>query len=711
MIRSPLKLLLLALGATYLFFFEYLPPVRWVHIPFDIEGYHFPLADYAFLSLKQGRWPQWDPSIYSGMPFAANPQVALYYPGTWLMFLAKWGNDRLSYQAMVDFTLAHVALAFTLCCLWLRGKKLVPMAAVMGAAVYTYGGYMMTQLQHLGLIVAYAWMPLGFMGIDEAGERNSWKPLWKTAAASALAFLGGYPSSWIAFAVAGGAYALGIALAKPKTWRMPLWTSAAFLFGVVICGIQLLPALDATQLREHIPSYGLGFKDPMFFVSYLIPNFYDFGLQRPVLTNFQKEYMYLGAPGLLGIVLALRPRLWRELLPAFAMLGMSTIFATNPYNIVWDLIEDSPMLSDVIRAYYHLAGMAAPMALLAGLGLDAFLQRKAGAPKWLMPVALTSIVAWAVYGIVRFPKHQFPIEWAGASDTLGALTVFILGLVVYRASTGRARMWMAAALVLSVAIDFKVQGTSKRFNASGGQGSIYSSTSFGAMDLDAYKAMRPPSDYRVMMIDFGPQSTDGRHVGWMAPQGMDPFISIPYRKLVARLGKWDTDRTLTLNPLDPDVMRVFGARFVTTAEVGPHFKELMESPSFRMVGSNHFYYKVFEYLDAKPIYQFPQGTVKVEKRVPEDRVLKVDSAQGGVLTFSENWAPGWSAKLDGQTVAMDRWEDAFQSMKVPAGAHTIEFIYREPQLLTGAGVSALALVLLGLWIRAARSAQFKEVLP
>lgn len=710
MIRSPFKVLLVALAATWIFFFEYLPPVRTVHLPYDIEGYHYPLADYAFQSLKEGRWPQWDPSIYSGMAFAANPQVALYYPGTWIMFLAKWGQERLSYQALLDLTLAHVALAFTLCFFWLRGKRLVPMAALFGAAVYAYSGYTMTQLQHFGLMVVYTWMPLGFMGIDEAAERNSWKPLWKLALASSLAFLGGYPPVWIVFAVAAGAYALF----SKGTVKTAALASVALLFGLIVCGIQLLPAWEATHFREPELRYGIGIKNPMYFVSYLIGNFWDFGLETPVMTNFGFEYLYLGAPGLLGIVLAFRPRLWRALLPAIAMGGLSLIFATNPYAIVWDSIKWSPLLSDVIRSAYHMGGVAPALALLAAIGLDAFLQRERKAavptdvPTWARPVALGAMAVWAAYEIARFPKHHYAIGWAGAWDTLGSLVVFALGLWVFRASTGKARVWMGVALVLSVAIDYKVFGTSKRFDGSPGQGIIYSNNNFGAMNHDAYMALRPPSDYRIMMMDFGPPPQAGRHVGWTTMYGFDPFVSIPFRELIKRRGSWVDDRTILLDPLDPEVMRVFGAKFVTTAEVGPKFKELMASPKFKMVGENDSYYKVFEYLDAQPIYQFPAGTLKVEKRVPEHRVLKVDSAQGGVLTFSENWFPGWSAKIDGQTVAMDRWEDAFQSLKVPAGAHTVELIYSERLLPAGAAVSVLGLVLLGLWIRAARSANLKE---
>src|SRR5579862_1736943 len=82
----------LSLAFTYLFFFDYLPPFRRVYLPFDLGGFHYPLADYAFQALRHGRFPEWDPTIYGGMPFAANPQVALFYPGTWVMLAASAGR-------------------------------------------------------------------------------------------------------------------------------------------------------------------------------------------------------------------------------------------------------------------------------------------------------------------------------------------------------------------------------------------------------------------------------------------------------------------------------------------------------------------------------------------------------------------------------------------------------------------------------------------
>src|SRR5260370_34881550 len=103
---APLSLLF-----TYLFFFDYLPPSRRVHIPYDLEGFHYPLADYAFQAIRHGRFPEWDPTIYCGLSFVGNVQAALFYPPTWLILVINLGRQALSYQGRQDHVFMHVWLA------------------------------------------------------------------------------------------------------------------------------------------------------------------------------------------------------------------------------------------------------------------------------------------------------------------------------------------------------------------------------------------------------------------------------------------------------------------------------------------------------------------------------------------------------------------------------------------------------------------------
>jgi hypothetical protein len=689
---TPLRIFVLVWGLAllfaYVFFFEYLPPVRRVHVPYDLVGYHFPLNDFAFQQLRAGHWPQWDPHVYAGTSFASNVQAALYYPGTWLMMLANWGRERLSYQSLVDLDLVHVPLAFTLCFFWLQRHTRNRLATALGAMVYAYSGYMCLQLQHLGLIVAYAWLPLCLLGVDEAAESRSWRPLWKVAVGSALAFLGGYPPTWLVIATVVGVYALA------RRWQLALATVAALAFSLALCGVQTLPTWHATHFREAELRYGIGIKDPMFFLSYLIPNFWDFSMKTDVMKNLGREYLYLGAPGIVGVAWAFWRRPFRVLWPGVAVAAVCLVVATNPYALVWDSIKWSPLLAELVRSSYFLAGVTPALAMIAALGLDDFLEGRISVPA---PIALGPILAWSGVLLFRWGRGSFRTDWLSAFDALGGIVVFVFAVLAYGESKAR---WVAIAMLLFAGVEYKAFGTHNRQNTADGQGIVFSSTSFGAMDETAYVETLRHTASRVLLHQFGPQESDLRHVGWRSPQGFDPFVKTTYRALINRDGAWTSDRNLVLDPMRLDVMDRFGVRFVMTAEQGAMYQALAAHPRYRMVGRNDFFYKVFEYLDAKSIYQFP-GSLTVERGDADRRVLRVESANGGTLTFAENAFPGWHAFVDGRPVDIRSWELAFQAVDVPAGRHQVEFVYQERLLWTGYWVTAGSLLLLSLWIRSA----------
>jgi hypothetical protein len=46
----------------------------------DLFSYHYPLRHLAVSALQAGRLPFWNPYIFCGGPFSANPQAGLFYP-------------------------------------------------------------------------------------------------------------------------------------------------------------------------------------------------------------------------------------------------------------------------------------------------------------------------------------------------------------------------------------------------------------------------------------------------------------------------------------------------------------------------------------------------------------------------------------------------------------------------------------------------------
>jgi membrane protein YfhO len=707
--RRALRLRYVALASlafTYLFFIEYLSPLRRVHIPYDLSGFHYPLADYAFQALKQGRFPQWDPSIYCGISFAGNSQAALLYPPSWLMFAANWGRARLSFQSLEVLVVAHVWLAFLLCFVWLRGRKewhgrkLNDLACVLGAGVFAFGGYACLQLQHLGLIGGYTWFPLGFMGIDEAFDRRSWRPLWKLVVASALCFLAGYPPTWFVFAVCMATYAV----ARPWRFTVILGTALSLGVSLMLAMIQLLPAWESSAFMVREARYGAGIKDPMFFLSYLFPNFFNFGINVPIHENPGMEYLYLGAPAVLGIVLLFRLRNPRVIVPPLAVGVVSLILVTNPYDMVWNVIRHSSLIAEVCRSWYFLAGLTAAAAPLAAYGLDDFLNRDARpAPGWLFWLTLASAFAWSTWELRRYLAADAGVPWGWRSMFDPAITLAVVGLALfaYRAEKGTARVILAVALVLTVGVDYKVFGTRKRFNAGWGSGQPYfSDTVFPGFDPEAYREMRAHREYRVLLDPTGPFPLELRHAGLMTPQGFDPFFTAQYRELLQDAAvQFRTNWEFDIDPANENALKLFGIRYVVTSSESAIYPRLAASDRFHRVGSAEASYRVFEYQYALPPYGFVDvsgsDSVEASALTAERRLFVVDSGRGGRFALHEQFLPGWQASVDGEIVAIERWNRAFQAVEVPAGRHTVEFRYRSTGLEIGAWISLVSLLLLG----------------
>ncbi len=709
-----------------LFFAEYLIPFRaggggLVSIPFDLPGYHFPLASYAFQSLKEGRFPLWDPTMYAGMPFIANVQAALFYPGTWLMFAANWWRDHLHYLTLEHFTIAHVWLAFFLCYLWLsglkglRGLKLDPLACLLGSSVYALSGYLCTQLQHFGLVAAYAWFPLALWGIDQAVQQQRWRPLWKVVAASALGFLAGYPPTWMVFAMIVVVYAL--AQRSNPLGRFPL-TGAVILALIVslgIAAIQILPAMQISEFREPEWRYGSGVDDWRYFLPYFIPNYFNFGLDQPLDTAPRMEYLYLGAPGILGLALLFRRRYAGSpsVIPGIAVIVASLIMVINPWGAVWAVIQHSDLLADVLRSTYFLAGITVGAAMLSAIGLDAYLKRspRPHARNWMRRTRYTAVIAmglWALAELFRWPNDFADVGTSGIDAAL-SLAVLGLGLYAYRLHARDAQrpalaIWLALSVLTSVAVDYKVFGTSKRFDAS--TGPFPSADLVAGFNPESFRVLHADPSWRVLLDDTAPPPADLRHTGLAAPQGFDPFLSIPYREFASQYAEYNGDRNFWFDPVahDAEALRLLGVRYIITSEGGRAYSELAADPRFTVVGKPDSYYRVFEYQDAVPPYGWlardTSDHVEVLDWSPERRSFRVSTSRGGRLTLSEQWFPGWEVEFDreGRRIASDRWKDVFQSVQVPAGEHVVTFTYRSTLLWPGAAISAISLLVLGWWM-------------
>jgi uncharacterized membrane protein YfhO len=77
--------------------------------------------------------------------------------------------------------------------------------------------------------------------------------------------------------------------------------------------------------------------------------------------------------------------------------------------------------------------------------------------------------------------------------------------------------------------------------------------------------------------------------------------------------------------------------------------------------------------------------------------LSVDAGQPGYLVLSDTYYPGWRATVDGQPEAIWRANYAFRAVYVPAGQHTVQFVFDPAIWKAGLAVSGVTLLGLISW--------------
>ena len=390
--RSEILLVaLVSLLGTYAFFFEYLPPAKHVHLWSDIAGYHYPLQSFAFNTLKQGRFPTWDASIYCGISFVGNIQAALFYPLTWVLYALAWSREALPFKALEAFAFFHVWLAFVLCYGWLRGRC-GRMASALGALVFGCSGYLTCELLHPGVAGAMTWLPLGFRSLDEMEATRDCRPLWKLAAASAMAFLAGYPAAWLVNCVIWVVYGLS----SSARWRAAAGACAAIAGSMLLVMVQLLPVMQARSLMIFEPKYGPGaYSLKTLLLAYLLPNWFDFNPGHPGNYEPGSLYLYAGLPALFALGWLGWRHSVKPYIQTLVCLAVAFLLANPPAALIW-AVEHFPALDRTMQPWNFYAGAAAMIAMLAALGVQDFLtSAKRALPVWLLAgVMLASLLWW-----------------------------------------------------------------------------------------------------------------------------------------------------------------------------------------------------------------------------------------------------------------------------------------------------------------------------
>jgi hypothetical protein len=212
---------------------------------YDTFVYFYPLRAYLGEALRQGRLPLWNPYLFAGSPFLANPQTAIFYPGSWLFAFID-----TPHAYALNF-LAHIALAAVAMYAFARlSLGLGRLASMLGGAAFAFSGFMNGQAGHINQFSVAAWLPAVALFLDLSLR---WLRTWTLAALVAgltLQILAGHPQEVYMSVAVLGVLVLWRCVPEgvPAVIRGGLTLGLAAGLAGGISAVQLLPTLELSGL-------------------------------------------------------------------------------------------------------------------------------------------------------------------------------------------------------------------------------------------------------------------------------------------------------------------------------------------------------------------------------------------------------------------------------------------------------------------------------
>ena len=363
----------------------------------DILLYFYPYRDYAASVLRTGEIPLWNPYIFMGVPFLANPQAAVLYPLHWpLLWLPV--TQQIYWSAALHTWLLGFGLY-----LLLRRAQLSVWASLAGGLVLAGCGFYGGLLGHINQMNAAAWLPWAFLIFDfgfwiaprenrKSKIKNQKSKIAWFALMVALMLLAGHTQTAYINLFGVGVWLLWSTLRQLPTWRLTIPNSQylfsalavyglGVLLGGLLCAAQLLPTLELNGLglRGGGLSYGeaTSFSLRLLRLPWtLLPSYGAIDLGAIFGAGYSE---FVGYVGLLGLLLALIGA-WRGRGPTrhlglfFAALGL--FLALGRWNPVYYLLYWLVPRFDLFRVPARwLMLYSFGMAVLAGVGVDWVIKR------------------------------------------------------------------------------------------------------------------------------------------------------------------------------------------------------------------------------------------------------------------------------------------------------------------------------------------------
>ena len=696
----------------------------------DIMNDGFPYRFYTGEVLKAGELPLWYPPVYGGFPLLARAEAGVCYPPNLLLF---WLLD--PYVALNLVILLTIFTAGAGMYLYAREIGAGVHGSLLAGFAFAYSGFMVSHLKHLSMVNGACWLPLGLLALERAlrdpetsDRRTRIRWFLLLGGVFAMQNLSGHVQIAYYSALVYGAYYLARVIARWRTQKsssrgarpllrmgLPGWFVAAMAAGSLSSAVQLLPTYELVGLSQRSGGVTIEYAtqyayDPASFLTFFYPpvNGEPGHASYRGSGIFWEDYGYVGIVTIMLAVVALvrKFRSWHvRFFALLAVLAYLMVLGKNTpaFAVAFDVV---PMMKFFRFPTRFLFVVDAALAVMAGIGLTHLLaggshgSRARGGNRFAS-VAATLILGVAVADLMFFQLRQNAIARAGEWRT-PPHTVDVL-----RGDASRFRIYSQGADFTHIAA---------YNNASGWLGSLQpyiDQREFLQPSLPVLYGFSTPNGYAQLtpayVVDvWGDQNRAGVWNG-LAGLVRDHFVvRPPYRKL---LSLHNVKTILSPLPIVGEALTFRGfvgqVRLYDNPDVLPRAfvvgsyrlaKDDRESLALLVGGEFRPSREVILFEDPGIVpHDSLRSSATIVASGANELTVESRSSEPGILVLSDTYYPGWEAEVDGSAARVLRANHTMRALAVPAGTHTVRFVFRPQSVragfyLTAAGIASLILM-------------------
>lgn len=711
----------------------------------DVIRELYPWKKFSIDSIRAGIFPLWNPYVFSGNTHFANLQSGVFYPVNVVFFLMPF-IDAWTVYIILQYIFS---LVFTY--LYLRELNLLKPASMLGSVAFSFSGFLIVWGEYGNLGHTICFLPLSLYFIEKIFKKGDARWYFFLSVSVAFSIFAGYVQLSIYMLLILAIYVLCHFLNQQKrTYRKYIYVYASIAGGVMLSAVQLIPLYEVLSLSLR-STYGYSellerLMPPESAITLLVPDFFG----NPATANyFLRGDSSLERAAFLGV--------WPLIFAVFAIFTKKS-FIKN-FFVIASLITLVSVISIPPVALFHSIGipflstgiptralsiLCFCLAVLSAIGLDTYMRSGIGKRKMLIVLAIFLFVFLALFAITFL--IQDPRLLVSRRNLILPTGVFLAGSILI--FFVKQKKFVASVLVVLTILELFY--SFQKFNSFVPKTYIYPKTYIteqlrsiqGINRFWGYGGANIDTNFQIIEKNYGTDGYDplfSKYYGELMSGSKNGEILTEVPRSVANILPGYGVNELKQNPFRQRALNLTGVKYILNRKdlvgIDSAFQDDLYTLSSQKYGwqiyinknvldrvalfgkykiiknskdsvktlySSSFNFHNTVILDEAPgseykIMEGKQSNVEVVYYGQNEIRIKTQSDTDQLLFISDNFFPGWHAKVDGVEAPVLRANHAFRAVPVKRGSHTVTMSYLPNSFVLGGIVSTISILgLLGM---------------